>query len=482
MISRRRWLQGVSGIATIAATSPVLGTQSQIKTKPIDVIVIGAGLAGLNAALLLEDFGLRVRVLEASSRVGGRLYTLDDVAGKPEAGGNQIGAAYARIVDTASRLGLKLEPNARSPLLREDRIVLHIKGKRYSLAEWGKSAENPMPDAYKALPPDRVLSRLIGANPFTNIVEWRDPKHAAFDVSVTQMLAKRGISKDVMSLLEVSNALGDTLAETSLLNLYYSQSNINEILKIKGPIQNVVGGNQRLPEAMAKALKGDVLLNRRIAAVDAAGDEVVVRTEAGEVHRARFVVCALPLPAMRSIAFTPALPSQHALAVAQLAYGKVTQLHIEVTRPFWGDDGLSPYIWSDGPLERVFPQDSKGDGNPASLIVWINGAGTTSWDKSDDHALAQRALDELAKVYPASRGALKFAKRIAWHRAGLAGGGAGAWANWAPGQITQFSNVLSVPHGRIHFAGEHTGHTLRGMEAAMESGERAATEILARAS
>jgi monoamine oxidase len=476
MFSRRDVLKLTGAGAVLAASQPLL---IRAQAAPLDVIVIGAGLAGLYAARLLEEFGLRVRVLEASKRIGGRLYTLDDVADKPEAGGNQIGTAYARTVDVATQLGLKLEANARSPLLREDRVVIDVDGVRYNLAEWGKATANPFAEALRNLPPDRVLSRAVGPSPLESAAAFRDPKHAKWDVAALHGLRDKGFSPAALGLMEVSNGLGDTLAETSLLNLFYSQSNIADIIKIKGPTQNIVGGNQRLPETMARALKGDLLLERRVVAIDSAAQGVVVRTHDGVVHRARFAVCALPLPTMRRIAFTPALPKAHAEAVAEAAYGKVTQIHLEVTRPFWGDDGLSPYLWSNGPLERVFPQDSRGDGNPPSLIVWINGAGCDSWDKLDDAAFGARAIAELERVYPASKGALKMAKRISWHKNPLAGG---SWINWAPGQITRFAHAIGVPSGRIHFAGEHTGQTLRGIEAAMESGERAATEILTRAS
>jgi monoamine oxidase len=475
VITRRTFLKS-AGAGVVLATSQPLLLRAQVAS--LDVIVIGAGLAGLHAARLLEAFGLKVRVLEASKRIGGRIFTLDDVAGKPEAGGNQIGTAYARTVDVTTQLGLKLEPSGRSPLLREDRLVIHVDGVRYDLAEWGNSAANPFAEAFRNLPPDRVLSRVVGPSPLESAAAFRDPKHAKWDVPALNVLREKGFSPAALQLMAVTNGLGDTLAETSLLNLFYAQSNIAEIIKIKGPTQNIVGGNQRLPEAMARSLKGDVLLQRRVVAVDADTRGAVVRTDDGVAHRARFVVCALPLPTMRMIAFTPALPKAHADAVAVAAYGKVTQIHLEVTRPFWGDDGLAPYLWSNGPLERVFPQDGRGDGNPPSVIVWINGAECASWDRLDDAAFGARAIAALEKVYPASKGALRMAKRIAWHNNALAGG---AWINWAPTQITRFAHAISQPAGRVHFAGEHTGHTLRGMEAAMESGERAATEILARA-
>ena len=87
------------------------------------------------------------------------------------------------------------------------------------------------------------------------------------------------------------------------------------------------------------------------------------------------------------------------------------------------------------------------------------------------------ALAEMTRLFPSARGALRLAQRVCWHQDPLAGG---SWANWAPGQISRFAQAIVQPHGRLHFAGEHTGFTIRGMEAAMESGERAATEILSR--
>ena len=117
----------------------------------LDVLVLGAGLAGLQAATLLEDAGLRVRVLEASPRVGGRVHTLDDLPGRPETGGTQIGAAYTRLLRAAQRLALPLLPSGRSPLLRDDGMVMFIQGRRSSRAAWAASADNPLLTAKNCL-------------------------------------------------------------------------------------------------------------------------------------------------------------------------------------------------------------------------------------------------------------------------------------------------------------------------------------------
>jgi monoamine oxidase len=265
-----------------------------------DVIVMGAGLAGLNAALILEKAGLSTVVLEASQRIGGRVYTLDNVAGRPDAGANQIGAAYTRIVDMANRLGLRLVTSGRSPLLADDALVYFVDGRRMTRTQWATSPENPFAESLRGMPPERILGRLIGNSPLASITAWRDPANFVHDVSVVSALRNSGkekslsalpaLSDKALRLLEVNNAYGDTLAETSLLNLFYVQTNIAEIVKVRGPIQNIEGGNQRLPEAMANALQGGVKLGKTVVAVGADEKGVELRCADNSRHRARFAI------------------------------------------------------------------------------------------------------------------------------------------------------------------------------------------------
>lgn len=443
--------------------------------RDVDVIVLGAGLAGLNAALLLEQFGLTVKVLEARQRVGGRLYTLDGVPGRPEAGGNQLAPAYARTVAMAEQLGVALATSATSPLLQPQRMLYDIGGQPVAAPAWAASPLNPLPAPLRAMPPDRALLGLSGASPLVQLSDWREDVSRAQDVSVLARLREQGVDAATQALLAANNSYGTSLDQTALLTLNYVQSNLGEIRKIPGPLQNVKGGNQRLPEAMAAALKGPLLRGQRVVAVNRSARSASVRCADDSVHRARYIVCALPLPAMRGIHFTPGLPALHAEAVRAVPYAQITQLHLEVLRPFWDETGPAPYVWSDGALGRVFPNDEQGRGRAESLVVWSNAAGAARWDRLADADAEALALGELARLFPASRGALKLAQRVSWQQDPLAGG---AWANWAPGQATRLARACATALGRIHFAGEHTGATIRGMEAAMESGERAASEIL----
>ena len=112
MLSRRRFLATTTAAAAAAAGTPARSASSRATgdDRLHDVIVLGAGLSGLHAARLLEAEGAKVLVLEGRDRVGGRVFTLDDLPGYPEGGGNGIGAGYARLLDTAKQLGVPLVP------------------------------------------------------------------------------------------------------------------------------------------------------------------------------------------------------------------------------------------------------------------------------------------------------------------------------------------------------------------------------------
>ncbi len=110
----RRNLLLTGSAALISAAAPV---RAQVE-KRYDAIVVGAGLSGLHAARILEEQGLNVLVLEGRNRIGGRVYTLMDVPGRPEAAGEFMGPNYARMIDTARTLGVDLVgPESAAPPL-----------------------------------------------------------------------------------------------------------------------------------------------------------------------------------------------------------------------------------------------------------------------------------------------------------------------------------------------------------------------------
>lgn len=466
-LSRRDVLR-LGGAAALAASAPRVAHAA----APTDVIVIGAGLSGLNAALLLEEQGATVRVLEASERIGGRMYTLDDVPTKPEAGGIQVGQLYARVIDTAKRLGVGLVEMP--PAVRNVGFALHVNGQLVAPAAWPESPANRLVGAERRLPPAALLfAQLARHNPLRALDDWAKPEHAALDVAASDFARAQGASDEALRLMGC-NLNGNTLATMSTLQLMRSLTIVTA-----GPQPaaqyTVDGGSSRLPEAMAKALRGELALRQPVRAIRSGKSGVEVRTADGRRHRARFAIVTIPFAALRDVKLEPAPPAAQRAAIAQLNYTRITQVHMTAKRPYW-EDGLPPSMWTDTKLGRLFALGAQEHGG-AGINCWVTGPDADAFDALDDASLATLLRTEWKRLRPSTNGEFEIHRVVSWqkdpfHR--------GAYHHYGPGQIRALAPHLSTPLGNVHFAGEHTAQLMSGMEGAMESGERAAFEVLDR--
>lgn len=477
VLTRRRFL-GVAGAgAALSTLGPWRGSAAAGKA---DVVVIGAGLSGLYAAMLLEQQGMQVQVLEGRDRIGGRLYTLDEVPGAPEAGGNGIGGTYARLLEVARRLQVKTQPLRERTEVGLDTTLLHVGGELIASEKWAESAHNPFPEKYRDRKPWQMLfNELRTLNPLKSLEAWQTAQYAEHDVSIASALARLGLDSRGINLVDVNASYGTNLYETSLLQLFHVFANFENALGVAGAGMAIAGGNQRIPEAMAESLKTQVKLTTSVAGVRHNEKGVEVVTRGGDRYQAEHVVVSVPFSAARLIGFDPVLPGLHAEAIATLPYHQAFQVHFAVEKPFWEQDGLPTSLWSDGPLERFNALYYGEDGSVSSFMHYANGDGANRFDRMPPDAAAQFVLAEYERVRPAAKGALRPVQVVSWQRDPFAGG---AYASWRPGMITRFANEMRKPVGRVHFAGEHTSVLQRGMEGALESAERAALEILGLAS
>ncbi len=466
----RRALLGQAGVA--AATAPLwLSACTTPARRDADVVVIGAGLSGLNAARLLEEQGLAVLVLEAREEVGGRMRTLDHVPGRPEAGGAQIGANYARTLATLQALGLDTRGGRGTSFGR----AFHLGGEMIAVADWPDHPANRLEGRERALPPWQLLGAYLdGENPLRAFDDWLAEEFQSLDQSYEAFMRAAGASEQAIALAGVTmNA--NALDSVSVFARWRSGVLYRDAMR-GGAVQFVAGGSQRLPEAMTTRLSAPVLTGRTVAAITADAGSAQVRCTDGSRFTADFIICTLPFTVLRHLEIDAPLDPAQREAIAGLPYTQIAQIHFSATAPYWEDDGWPPAMWTDSPLQRIFMSDDEAGQPSGHHLAWLDGAAAKRLTGMSDAAVAEMALAEMARLRPASEGRLEVHEVVRWTAENPHAGG--AYMHWAPGMIARWAGRMHLPAGRLHFAGEHTGIQHTGIEAAMESGERAALEIL----
>jgi monoamine oxidase len=457
-------------------------TRTGRSEPPLDVVIIGAGLAGLAAAMLLKEQGARVLVLEGSNRVGGRCWTSTDWPGTAEFGAAQVGQHYARVRDAARRLGVELAPGAQT----NAPYAISVGDVLLSASDWPRSTANTLVGAERALPPIALGAHYIERrSPFTNLDDWLKPDAARYDISVAQWLQQQQASPEALRLIRAGYG-GTPLEELSLLRAL--QEGTRDALDAPTPTggsgkdvferfalaaSHVVGGTARLPQAMAASLGDAVRVGARVQAIDLDDRGASVRIAGQPSLRARFVIAAVPFTALRHIGISPGLRGPQADAVRRMPYSNQSQVWMHVTQPYWDDDGVDASIWSDG-LFTLIRQQIEPDGRRALLVAIGLGRNTERLDSMSDADRGRLALETIGNIRPSTRGCLEVIGTHSWAMVPLIGG---CSHQYLPGAAEGWVQAIRTPHGRLHFAGEQSRTLEVGMESAMESGERAALEI-----
>jgi monoamine oxidase len=463
-ITRRQLLATSAGLGVGAlAGKGLAGSLSHGR-----IIVVGAGLAGLAAARLLHRQGIDVQVLEARTRVGGRIYTLDDVPGHPEGGGNVIGPNYGRVLNAAHRGAVPLQ----TPTSSGDTGFV-INGQRILGADWPESAHNPLDGPLRALTPSRLTGAARRDNPLRASTDWASPRFDAQDVAADAYLQAKGFSQAAIDLVGANNSYGNRITDTTMLSLLRVGNNLGRAIAMQQPVQRAVDGNSRVPEALARMLGERVRLGVEVKSLRERAGTVVLEDSQGRRHEADAVILALPVPALRHIDIEAPLANAQREAIANVEYLKVTQVHLLTDVQYWSDQSPGSW-WTNGPLGRIFLHPGK-EGAPHNLTVWINGDDCDRLATLSAQEAGHTVMREVATMLPETRGKLRLGQVVRWANDPHAGG---TWALWAPGQIGRYFDALQAPTARVYFAGEHTARANPGMEGAMESGERAALQTL----
>lgn len=445
-----------------------------------DVVVIGAGLAGLHAALTLQESGCHVRVLEAQHRIGGRVHSMGRPDTQAEAGGTYIGAGYRRVIGAAERLGVRLiDVTPMLQFFREQDLVLD--GELIRQQDWPDHPRNPFPKRDRELMPwtfHRVLT--MRENPLERPEDWLDPAFARHDVSAYEWMRSLGLDDAAIRVgYELNPSFGADARDISALQLFFRAafSKAQRRLAPEGCVGfTAEGGVQRIPEAMAAQLRREVELGCRAIGIDVRSDGVTVHCDDGSKVSASFAICSLPTHVLADLAIDPALPKPQADAIQSLHSQPVTQVYLIAKTPFWEEDGYAPSLFTNSAAGMIAAARNGEDPRQVtSLTAWAMGPAAARLDRMSDAEAGREVVAAIERIRPAAKGRLEVVGLKSWGSDPYA---RGAWAYFRPGQVRAFASDLGRPHGRLHFCGEHLGETSRGMEGAMESAERAAAAVL----
>lgn len=469
--------------ATVLGVSGMVASRAARAAEKTDVIVIGAGLSGLKAAIELKEQGAKVIVLEANSRVGGRAFTADYMSTRPELGASQVGPDYARVLDMCDRLKVKLGPgsNINAP------FTFYVGGKLIKKEDWKSAPQNKTVGDERAVLPAALFSFYLRKYMTLKAADdWLEPNAAQFDVAPAPWLKSKGVSDEALRLMDCG--LAPDSWNTSLLTLMQeeargitifgtsSDSSKDRFAQYAETSQHVVGGTSRLPEAMAKHLNGAVLKNKIVAEISMTSKNITVTCLDGTSYQADYAISAIPFRPLNRVTMNPPLQGMQAEAVRGMPYNNTTQIHFTVKAPYWEQDGMDASLWSDGPVTS-FRQSIDYDGSRTKASAFCVGK---KGDRIDQMAPKERGafvLAELERMRPAMKGKLEILGAHSWPQYMFV---EGCRHSYGPGQVTRWAADMIKPHGRLHFAGEHTRRLDVGMESAMESGERAAIEVITR--
>jgi monoamine oxidase len=445
-----------------------------VSHSTVDVLVVGAGLAGLTAARRISGAGRSVHVLEARERAGGRVCSVPLAGGVVDLGAQWLGPGQDRAHALARELGVAVFPQ-------------HHRGRKVACLGDARTT-------YRGLLPRIPLRALFELALAMQRVDWRARKvpldapwtardAAAWDTQTAgAWLDELARTREARSILEVATQAifaADADALSLLYFLFYVRSGrgLTALSSIRGGAQQdrLAGGVQQLADRLAAGLSGHVSLNTPVLAVAQDPDGVTVRTAAATL-RARLLVLAVPPALARAIDFTPALPEARAALHAEMPMGSVIKCVVAYERPFWREHGYSgEAIFDTGPIRMLF-DDCGPDGSHPALVAFAVGGKAKPFGALPEPERRAEVLRVIDRAFGPSPAPLAYVDRD-WSAEPWS---AGCYVGlMPPGLMTRAGEALRRPCGRIHFAGTETATRWAGyIDGAIESGERAAAETL----
>ncbi|MEY2554705.1 MAG: monoamine oxidase [Ilumatobacteraceae bacterium] len=407
-----------------------------------DVVIVGAGLAGLRCAEALVDRGADVVVLEARDRVGGRVFSHHFADGQTcERGAEFVDSNHAEVLALAARLGLSL--SNRSAVLDPAETLLDAGGRAVPMS------------MHASLEPD--VARWD--NVLANVADDAQTEHS----TLADLMHSLDLS--VLSRLVVGRHLR---TEYMLPPEEVSQRFAGRLTRLQAAgsreCHRVIGGNDQLATGLAARLGARIKLSTAVQSIESDTGAITLRS--GEVLAASSIVAAVPLPVLSRL--WSAMP----LELGAVGYGVGGKVSVQFDRRIWHDYGRNGTVLSERAWGHLWEttDDQGGDrGVLTNLLSSHDGAAFAALPEAPDRIVA-----EIERLFPGAKGLSGERVHTDWTNDPSS---LGAYSCFGPGQLEAAEPFMHVAHGRMLLAGEHTDEFSGFMEGALRSGTRVAAAI-----
>lgn len=440
-----------------------------------DVIVVGAGLAGLKAARELKAAGKSFLLVEARDRVGGRSKP-GEIAGQVvDFGGQWVGPQQNLLLDEAEEMGVKTYPQ-----YLEGQSVLDLDGtvRRYR----GDIPNLSFLSLIELMRVEKRWSRESAQLP--EGAPWLAKKADQWDAQTLEswILAHVKTKHARTFARVVSRAV--FCAEPSQLSYLYFLEYLKQghglecLTGVKNGAQQdkFIGGAWQIPSRMAERVESHLLLGAPVHYVVQTADGVTLVTEKG-TYQAKRLIMAVPPALAGRIKYNQPLPTRRDGLTQRMPMGSVIKIHVAYERPFWREAGLSGMATSNVRAFNVVFDHTQAGNDMGILVGFIDSRHALELSSySEDQRRAGVIADLVHYFGEDAQNPIAYAENDwtadEWSRGCYVG-------TMAPGTLTNYGEALRQPCGRIHWAGTETATQWMGyLDGALQSGIRAAKEVI----
>ncbi|MFY0545992.1 flavin monoamine oxidase family protein [Brevibacillus sp. H7] len=463
------------------------------KTKsPKNIMIVGAGMAGLVAASLLKEAGHHVKILEGNSRVGGRVFTMRTPFAEGayvEAGAMRIPEMHDLVFEYIKKFGLTVNEfiNATPDDLiyangMKTRVKIYERHPdifQYPVApsEKGKTAEQLFNMAVQP------IIDFINQDPARHwpIVERQLDQYSVYTfLRFYPYRPKVTFSEGAIEMMSVLLAL-EGVMEQSFLDILRDLM----LFKPETRFYEITGGNDRLPYSFLPQLQEDILFHQRVTKITQQNDSVTLTfIDTNTSHEysmtGDLAIMTIPFTVMQFVEVEPRDSFSHNKwrAIRELDYITATKIGIQFSSRFWEREGLyGGKTITDLPIRSTYyPSHGLGTPGPAAILAsytWQEDS--MPWDGLTQEERIYFSLKNLATIHGDQvYREFQTGTSYSWGQDPFA---CGAVSFFRPGQRIALHPYIATPEGRVHFAGEHTTLTHGWIQGAIESGIRVAFEV-----